>query len=106
MDTYVLILCTVPNREVGMCIASRLVEEKKAACVNILDKVTSIYRWKGDICTDAELLLLIKTRAELFPTVKDAIISLHPYEVPEVVQLPINAGHGPYLAWIGENTNF
>ena len=68
--------------------------------MNVLPGVRSVYRWKGAVEREDERLLLIKTRAERLPALREAILSLHPYEVPEVVALPIEAGHTPYLEWL------
>ena len=102
---HIIVFCTCPDRESGKAIADALVGEKLAACVNILPGIESIYTWKGEICRDAEILLIIKTRAELFPELKDRIISLHSYEVPEIIALPILQGSPEYLKWIDETTD-
>jgi periplasmic divalent cation tolerance protein len=85
-------------------IATVLVERGLAACVNVVPGVTSIYRWKGALQRDLELLLVIKTRADRFEALREALVSLHPYEVPELIALPVEAGHPPYLAWLDEAT--
>jgi periplasmic divalent cation tolerance protein len=85
-------------------IATALVERGLAACVNIVPGVTSVYRWKGAVERDLELLLVIKTRADRFEALREALVSLHPYEVPELIALPVDAGHPPYLAWLDEAT--
>jgi periplasmic divalent cation tolerance protein len=85
-------------------IATALVERGLAACVNIVPGVTSVYRWKGVVERDLELLLVIKTRADRFEALREALVSLHPYEVPELIAMPVDAGHPPYLAWLDEAT--
>lgn len=95
-----VVLSTVGRAEDAERIGRALVERGLAACVNVLPAVTSIYRWKGKVERDEERLLLIKTRAERFPALKQALVSLHPYEVPEVLALSIADGHGPYLDWL------
>jgi periplasmic divalent cation tolerance protein len=95
-----LVLTTVARAEDGERIAEALVARRLAACVNVLPGVRSVYRWKGAVEREDERLLLIKTRAERFSALREAIVSLHPYEVPEVVALPIEAGHAPYLEWL------
>lgn len=100
----IIILCTVPNQEVAENIANMLVEHKIAACINIVPNLISIYIWKGEICRDQELLCIIKTRAELFEKVERTIKDIHPYEVPEIIALPIIKGHAPYLSWIRDVT--
>jgi periplasmic divalent cation tolerance protein len=99
----VVVLCTVAAAEDAERIAGEVVGRGLAACVNILPGVTSIYRWKGTIERDEERLLVIKTRAERFEALREAIVALHPYEVPEVIALPVEAGHAPYLAWMDES---
>lgn len=83
-------------------IATVLVERGLAACVNVVPGVVSIYRWKGAVERELEVLLVIKTRAERFEALREALVSLHPYEVPELIALPVAAGHPPYLAWLDE----
>lgn len=104
MSEHCVVLVTCPDRDTGVKIASRLVEEKLAACANLLDGVTSIYRWKDAIQQDAEILLIIKTRTERFEAVKKMVQELHPYEVPEIICTDITAGNIPYLDWIDEST--
>jgi len=100
MSGRIVVLSTVGGADEAERIAERLVEQGLAACVNVLPDAISIYRWKGRVERDEERLLLIKTRAERFEALREAILSLHPYEVPEIVALPIAAGHEPYLAWL------
>jgi periplasmic divalent cation tolerance protein len=100
-----LVLSTVPSDEKGAEIARRLVEEKLAACVNIVPGVRSIYRWQEKLCDDAEALCIIKTRASLFPALRKRLVALHPYEVPEILALPVAAGHTAYLEWVVGSLN-
>jgi periplasmic divalent cation tolerance protein len=100
MTEHVAVLMTAPSAEVAAEIARTLVGEGLAACVNTVPGVRSIYRWKGEVCDDAEVLCVIKTRAERFEALRARIVALHPYEVAEVIALPIVAGNAPYLAWI------
>jgi periplasmic divalent cation tolerance protein len=95
-----IVLVTVPNEETATKLAEALVGEKLAACVNVLDGVRSIYRWKGAVERDDELLCICKTTRDGFEKLRARVVELHPYEVPEVVALPIEAGHTPYLAWL------
>ena len=83
-------------------IARALVEERLAACVNVVPGVLSIYRWKGNVEQEAELILVIKTLGERVEALKARLVELHPYELPEVVVIPIAGGHAPYLAWLEE----
>ena len=89
---YITVFVTAPpDKAEG--IARPLVEERLAACANIIPSVRSIYSWKGEICTDDEVLMVLKTRASLLETLRARVLELHPYEVPEVIALPITAGH-------------
>lgn len=101
---YGVVYCTVPNQEEAKRIAKILVEEKLAACVNIVPKIISIYSWKGDIVEDEEYLLIIKTQEKSFKNMKNKIISTHPYDVPEIIFLPIKMGYDKYLDWIKDET--
>nr|XP_023969178.1 protein CutA isoform X2 [Chrysemys picta bellii] len=90
---------TCPNEKVGKEIARMMVEKHLAACVNIMPQITSIYEWKGKIEEDREM---IKTRSSRIPALTDFVRSVHPYEVAEVIALPIQQGNAPYLQWVGE----
>ena len=100
---YRLVLCTCGDMETAQRIARALVEQKLAACVNILPGMTSIYQWKGNIESDNELLLLAKTRIECLPTLQNRIRTLHSYELPEIIDVPITGGLADYLNWITES---
>lgn len=100
----ILVYCTVPNDFSANLIASTVVDEQLAACVNIIDGITSVYRWEGGVQTDKELLLLIKTQKSKFESLKEKILSLHEYSVPEIVAVPIDLGHEEYLKWIADST--
>jgi periplasmic divalent cation tolerance protein len=100
MPEHIVVLMTAPSAEVAGAIARALVGEGLAACVNIVPGVRSIYRWQGGLCDDAEVLCVMKSRAERFEALRARAAALHPYEVPEIIALPIAAGHAPYLAWI------
>lgn len=104
MTDITLITITVGSGEEALTIARTLVEERLVACVQILPRIRSIYRWKGEVCDEEEHLLLMKTRSELFATVQNRIRELHSYEVPEIVSLPVSAGLPEYLAWVIDNT--
>jgi periplasmic divalent cation tolerance protein len=95
-----LILCTCPDRGTSEKIAKRLVEGRMAACVNIMPGLTSIYTWQDRIETAEEHLLLIKSTKERYPAIEQAIRELHPYELPEIIALPIVQGLPDYLNWI------
>jgi periplasmic divalent cation tolerance protein len=98
-----LAFSTVATPEDGERIARALVERGLAACVNVVPGVVSIYRWKGVVERAPESLLVIKTRAERFEELREALVALHPYEVPELLGVPVAAGHAPYLAWLDES---
>jgi len=95
----VIVSCLPANAE---SIAQPLVEEGLAACVSIVASATSVYRWKGELCKDEESLLLIKTDESQWHAIEKRIKELHSYEVPEILMLPITAGHTPYLSWLAE----
>lgn len=100
-----LVLITAPSVQVAKGIALALLEARLAACVNILPGVHSLYMWEGAVQDEQEALMLVKTRAGVFeygllPLVK----SLHPYQVPEIIAVPVSAGLESYLRWIGEST--
>jgi periplasmic divalent cation tolerance protein len=95
-----IVLSTVGKAEDAERIARELVERGLAACVNVVPGVVSHYRWKGKLERDDERLLVIKTTAERFERLRETLVSLHPYELPEVVAVAITAGHEPYLSWL------
>lgn len=97
---HLVVYCTCPSRQVAEHIASALVDEYLAACANIVSEVTSVYRWQDQVQHDSEILLIIKTHAGTYPAMEARIRTLHPYEVPEIIALPICLGTADYLAWI------
>jgi periplasmic divalent cation tolerance protein len=98
----VIVLSAVGAPPDAQKIARTLVEERLAACVNVVPGVVSVYRWKGVVEKEDELLLVIKTIGERVEQLKARLLELHPYELPEVVVIPIGGGHGAYLDWIAE----
>jgi periplasmic divalent cation tolerance protein len=104
MGEFVMAYITVGTDEEAETIAAAVVEEKLAACVNILGPVASIYRWKGEIEQAREIVLLAKTRAALFERLRDKVKALHSYETPCIVAYPVLDGFGPYLDWIRAET--
>jgi len=101
---YLTVFVTAPSVEDGSQIARILVKEKLAACVNILPGITSIYTWNSEICEDSEVLLIIKTRIDLFEALSATVQKEHPYDVPEVIALPLATGASNYLDWIDKVT--
>jgi periplasmic divalent cation tolerance protein len=100
----VVLLSTVGKSEDAERIAEALVERRLAACVNVVPGLRSVYRWKGRVEREDEVLLVIKTAGERVEEVRRALVAgLHPYEVPELVALPVAGGHPPYLDWLAEN---
>jgi len=95
-----VVLSAVGSTDDAERIARSLVETGLAACVNLVPGVVSFYRWKGKLERDAEVLLLVKTTGERFEDLKTALVAQHPYELPEVLAVPISAGHEPYLEWL------
>jgi len=100
----VVVFVTCPNRRAAERIGRTLVEEHLAACANILQGLTSIYRWEGKVCRDPEVLVLLKTRRSRFPALARRVRELHPYSVPEIVALPVALGSPAYLAWVAAST--
>jgi periplasmic divalent cation tolerance protein len=100
MTEALLVLCTAPTAEVAAGLARALVEARLAACGNVLPGLRSIYRWQGRVEDQPEVLLLLKTTRASFPALRDELLRRHPYEVPEVLALPIEAGSAPYLEWL------
>lgn len=98
-----LVLCTVPDRDHAERIAGTLVGERLAACVNIVPGLVSVYRWQDAVQNDNELLLLIKTAADSYPRLETRIRALHPYELPEIISVPIQTGQADYIQWIKSN---
>ena len=102
MSRYRVVLVTCPP-EAEEKIARALVEERLAACVNAIPNVTSTYRWEGEIERDGETLLVIKTETGRLDALAERVRALHPYDVPEVIALPIEAGSLDYLRWLSES---
>ena len=98
-----VVFSTFPSADKAAEVGRTLVSERLAACVSITAAVRSIYAWQGQIQDEAETLAIIKTTAERFEAMRARLVELHPYEVAEVIAMPVTAGHGPYLAWLGES---
>ncbi len=100
MTGRIVVLCTAGSAGDAERIARAMVEQRHAACVNVVPGVSSFYRWKDEIAHDTEWLLVMKTTAARFEALREALVEMHPYDVPEVIELPIERGHAPYLEWI------
>jgi periplasmic divalent cation tolerance protein len=103
MTDYIVVYVTAPQDE-AVDLAKTLVEERLVACVNIVPGLRSIYWWQGKVEDEPEVLCIMKTRSNLFESLRDRVRELHSYEVEEIIALPIVAGNLPYLDWIKENT--
>ena len=106
MSTETLILlCTCPDEAVAADLSRHIVEQGLAACVNRFSGVTSVYKWDGEMQEGTEVQLVIKTSESAAGRLIEELNKLHPYELPEIIAVPITAGHGPYLEWIREQTS-
>jgi periplasmic divalent cation tolerance protein len=103
MKDAIVVLTTFGDAEKAAEVGRVLVEERLCACVNVMGAVRSIYRWKGELSDDAEVLCLIKTTQAGFEPLRARLVALHPYEVPEVIALPVLDGHAPYLGWVAQS---
>jgi periplasmic divalent cation tolerance protein len=103
MTDYIVVYVTAPQDE-AVDLAKTLVEERLVACVNLVPGLRSIYWWQGKVEDEPEVLCIMKTRSNLFESLRDRVRELHSYEVEEIIALPILAGNPPYLDWIRENT--
>ena len=101
---FVVVLVTAPNAEVATTLAKTLVAEKLVACVNIVPGLRSIYAWEGKVCDEEEVLCMLKTKRALFTALRERVVALHPYQVPEIIALPLMEGSAPYLAWLRDET--
>ncbi len=104
IDNVLIVLTNCPDEDVADRLARTLVEQKLAACVNRLPAVNSVYRWQGSVERAVEVPLLIKSTRERLPEIQEAIRALHPYEVPEIVAIPVVAGLPAYLRWVVDET--
>lgn len=100
MTDCIVMFVTIGSAEAGERLARALVAEQLVACVNVVGPIRSIYRWEGRICDDAEHLLVMKTRAALFAAAAARIRTLHTYDTPEIIALPVTAGSEAYLTWL------
>lgn len=101
---FIVIYCTVPNKNEGREIAKALVKYKLVACVNLIDKIESVFSWDGQLQEEKEAMMIIKTKKSLFEDVNKVIQKLHSYNVPEVIAIPIIEADETYLKWIAHET--
>jgi periplasmic divalent cation tolerance protein len=104
MDEVMLVITNLPDRAAAVKLAQALVDRRLAACVNVLAECTSVFRWKGVVENATEVPVLIKTRAARYGQVEAAIRELHPYELPEIIAVPVSRGHDEYLQWVADET--
>ena len=100
----VMLYCTCPDEATAAEIAVHIVGRGLAACVNRIPGLTSVYKWNGELKSGTEVLLLIKTAADRVPALTAELVSIHPYELPEIIAVPLIGGHAPYLDWIRDST--
>ena len=105
MNSPIIILSTTGSEDEASKIAEYLVSNRLAACVNIIPSITSVYRWKGEMNSDREILMIIKTDASRFEEIKTAVRNMHSYETPELIAIPIQQGLQQYLDWITESVS-
>ena len=103
-DAVRVVLTTFPDEESARRVGRTLVEERLAACANVVPGVVSIYRWEGAVETAEERLVLLKTRAALVERLAERLVALHPYAVPEVLSLEVDRGAAAYLRWVADET--
>lgn len=101
----ILIISNLPDKKSAMALAEALTDQRLAACVNILGACTSVYRWQGTVESAEEIPVLIKTQRQHFERVEQLIKLMHPYELPEVIMVPISGGLPAYLQWISDETS-
>ena len=104
MSNVQILLSTVESAQTAEKIASTVVEERLAACVNVLPGVSSYFRWEGEIQREQEFMLILKTSTDRLRALIERIKTLHPYEVPEIVSVPVEEGHQPFLDWVERET--
>jgi periplasmic divalent cation tolerance protein len=100
---YVIIFVTAPSEKIASQIGKMIISKKLAACVNIIPEIRSLYRWKNKICNDKEFLIIIKSSAKRFNELAVKIQKMHPYEIPEIISIPITKGSNSYMKWLSEN---
>ena len=104
MTPFIWAYVTHDNKEKALEMAKTLVKEKVIACANLFDQVTSIYEWEGKLCQENEVIIIMKTKEELYDKLKARVEELHPYSCPCIVALPILKGNEAYLSWLDKQT--
>lgn len=104
MNPILVVFCTCPDETTAKNLAAGLVGKQLAACVNVLPGIRSIYRWQGEVRDDGEVLMVIKTSREAYPDLECWLLEQHPYELPEVIALPLERGLPGYLEWVAQET--
>jgi len=104
METL-LVFTNLPDRAAALNLAAAMIERHLAACVNVLGEATSVYRWQGKVETATEIPVLMKTTAAAYPALQQAIRELHPYELPEIIAVPLRTGLPEYLQWVAAETH-
>ena len=104
MTDGLLVITTLPNADAAAELAKNVVGERLAACANLIPALRSIYKWQGKVQDENEVLVLFKTRQDSYEALKARILELHPYEVPEVLAIPVEQGYSAYLEWLARET--
>ena len=104
-STHLLVLTNLPDKDSAVKLAQSLVGKRLAACVNVMDGCTSVFRWDGEIQSEREIPVLIKTRADRFAMLEQEILASHPYDVPEIIAVPVEAGLQAYLDWVSSEVD-
>jgi periplasmic divalent cation tolerance protein len=104
MTDNIVVLITVPGEDEASRIASTLINERLAACVNLVKNIRSLFRWEGKVEDESEFLMVVKTRSDIFERLSKRVNELHSYSVPEIIALPIIDGFEGYLQWIADET--
>jgi len=103
-DALLVVLCTTPSIEVAEKLARAIVEQRLAACANIVPTIRSLYMWNGALHDEPETLMVLKTHPNRYEALETWLKANHPYDVPEIVALPVSHGSAPYIAWVTQQT--
>ena len=105
MNEALLVMTTFGCQETARAVATELVTQRLVACVNLLPGATSIYQWEGKLCEESEVVAILKTTQEKYPALETTLLELHPYDVPELIALPITRGNPDYLKFLQQQTS-